>query len=335
MIVGRNISPSPPPKRISAGTEADAPLIRDELRSHHFGAVVSKSGLKLKHAYRLANNTAHAIKILDLVNLKPCCGNVHIGTCMLRPGDATEVEVTLSIRQEFGEIVHGTRVLTDPAQRDDLILLTMAKAYAPIRIEEVTPVNGAVLLSSDKPKEVEFRVVACGPSGEPLTNLDRLVVRSTIKAEWTGSKEELDCDDGLKLQARRLAAVLDTAGPVGERKAMIELLDGKQAVHSRVVSWDIVPRIVAVPKVVVIQPGKREYHVSFRSRDHRPFRVTRMECDVRGIQCRAQDGTAALVQAVEIESQPGVHPKGGHGVIMVSTDHPSQARVDLPLVVID
>jgi hypothetical protein len=127
------------PPRASAEAEASAPLIAEEARSHHFGAVISKPGLKLKHAYRLVNTSKGDIKVLELVNRRPCCGEVRIGKTLLHSGEETEVGVTLSIRQEFGEIVHDTAVLTKPASPEELVLRTMARIYPAIRTE-VSPV---------------------------------------------------------------------------------------------------------------------------------------------------------------------------------------------------
>jgi hypothetical protein len=127
-------------------------LIDSESSTHHFGVVISPTSRKLEHRYRLANSTGHDVRIVELVNRKPCCGELHVGKTTLRPGDETEVVVTLSVRQEFGDVVHDTVVLTEPPQSEVLVLRTMAKAVPSIRIEEVTPVSGLVLLSSEKPR---------------------------------------------------------------------------------------------------------------------------------------------------------------------------------------
>ncbi len=323
---------TPPP---SESTAASASLIAEESRSHHFGAVISKSGLKLKHAYRLVNATCHDVKVVNLVNRKPCCGALRIGKTMLHPGDETEVEVTLSIRQEFGDVVHDTVVLTEPAQPEELVLRTMARAYPAIRIEEVTPANGTVVLTSDKPKSAEFRVLAYGSSTERPVDLDRVDLRSTIKTGWLGPKEEGTSEDGLTFEARRFTALFDPAGPPGERKAAIVLQDDERPCYTHVVSWEAASPLTASPKMVVMKPGERDYRVVIQSRDQKPFRVTRIECKVPGVHGRAADTTAALTQMVEVGGQGAVRPQDRRGTIAVFTDHPSQARVDLPFVVID
>jgi len=289
----------------------------------------------LKHAYRLVNNTAHDIKVVELVNLKPCCGDLRIGKTMLHAGDETELEVTLSIRQEFGEIVHRTRVVTDPPQQDDLVLLTVAKAYPSIRIEEVTPVNGAVLLSSEKAKSVEFRAFAAGDSSKAAIDLNRVELRSAINAKWLGPKQGVTAEDDLTVEMRRFTALLDPAGAPGERKNEIVLNDDNRPCCAHVVNWEVVSPITASPKMIVMKPGEREYRILVRSGDQTAFRITRIECKVPGVLGRATNSAASLAQTVEVKSEGVSRLQSGRGLITVFTDHPGQEKVDLPFVVID
>ena len=53
-----------------------------------------------------------------------------------------------------------------------------------------------------------------------------------------------------------------------------------------------------------MRPGQRDYRVVIQSRDQRPFRVKRIECEVSGIQGRAADSAAALTQSVLLEGFP-------------------------------
>jgi len=211
----------------------------------------------------------------------------------------------------------------------------MARAYPPIRIEEVTPANGTVLLSSDRPKPVEFRVLAYGSSKQAPIALDRVELRSAMKVHWLGLREEAASEDDLTVEARRFTALLDPAGPPGERRAAIVLLDDKQPCYTHVVSWQAVSPIAASPKMIVMKPGERDYRVLIRSRDQKLFRVIRIECNVPGVHGRAANNTAALTQMVKVDGQGALRPQDGRGLITVFTDHPSQARVDLPFVVIE
>jgi len=254
---------------------------------------------------------------------------------MLHPGDETDVEVTISIRQEFGDVVHDTVVLTEPAQPEELVVRTTARAFPPIRIEDVTPADGMVLLSSDKPKPVEFRVHAYGSSTELAVDLDRVELRSTVKVDWLGPREEPASEDDLTVQTRRFTALLDPAGPPGERKAEIVLQDGKRLSYSHVVSWEAASPLTASPKMVVMKPGERDYRILIQSRDQKAFRITRIECEARGVLGRAASTTAGASQMVEVECQVALRAQGGQGLITVFTDHPGQRKVGVPFVVID
>ena len=100
-------------------------------------------------------------------------------------------------------------------------------------------------------------------------------------------------------------------------------------------SCETVSALTASPKIIVLKPGERDYRVRIRCRDQKPFRITRVECKVPGVEGRAAKSAAALTQTVEVAVQGPVRPQDGRGLITVFTDHSSQARVDLPFVVIE
>ncbi len=254
---------------------------------------------------------------------------------MLHPGDETEIEVTLSIRQEFGDIVHETVVLTEPPQAEELVLRTMAKAYPSIRIDEATPGYGSSHLSSDEPRRVEFCVFAHGSSTESPVDLDGVVLRSTIRVYWAGAKVESPSDDDLRIQSRRFIAVLDPVGKPGRRRTEILLQRGEQTCYSHVVNWEVVSLMKVSPSMIVIKPGQLEYRALITSRDAMLFRITHVECSVPGIRGRAENTDAALAQTVLIQHDAISRSESGRMVVRVFTDHPTQGNVDVPFVVID
>ena len=164
-------------------------------------------------------------------------------------------------------------------------------------------------------------------------DLDRVELRSTTKVDWAGPKESSPADKGLEAETRRFIATLDPAGPPGERAAEVLLRQGDQIRARHAVSWEIASPIVASPKVVAIRPGQREYRVVIQSRDRRTFRIKRIECDAAGVEGRVLSSSAALAQTVQFEGMP--QPKDRRGTFKVLTDHPLQAKVDLPYVVIE
>jgi hypothetical protein len=289
----------PPP-----GRAPEPVLIGSELRTHNFGAVVSNANRKLTHSYRLRNSEQRRIEIVDLVNRKPCCGELRLSQNVLEPGDEATVDVVLSVRQEFGEIIHETVVLTEPPQSGDIILRTCAKVYPPIQIDEVTPASGSTVLSTGGPKPVEFNVLAYGTATDPVADLDRLALRSELLVKWAGAKSERQLDDGLWLASRRCSAVLDPKGPIGDRKAQILLEIGGRAAYAHTVAWIVVPPVTTRPKVLAVTPGvAKDYLLIAHSHDQEKFRVTRVECGIPGIRGEIPEGEPATSQTVRIRGE--------------------------------
>jgi hypothetical protein len=271
-----------------------------------------------------------------LVNKKPCCGEISVAQTTLQPGDETDVDVTISVRQEFGNIVHEAVVLTEPPQPKELVLRTTAKAYPRIRIEGAIPDNRYILLNSDGLKCVELSVFAYGSSAEPPADLDHVSLRSTIKVDWLGPKQSGNQDGVPRIECRRFAAMLDPGGSPGERTAEVLLLEREQVLYRYVVSWELASPITASPKVIVMKPGGRQYKALVQARDQKPFLITRVECVVPSIRGRATNNAAATSQVVEIDGGRDPRPPGsGRGVISVFTDHPDQRKVELPFIVLE
>jgi hypothetical protein len=283
----------------------------------------------------LVNKTNHDVKITELINRKPCCGVVRIGKTVLHPADETDVEVTISARQEFGEIVHDTEVLTDPPQCEALILRTTATAYPPIQIDEMASGGKTVLLSSDGQKRVDFRVLSHGTSTQPPVDLDHMELQSTMKVEWTGLAEECPSRDNVRVVSRRFVALLNPGEPCGERRAEVLLKDGNVVRNRHIVNWEVRSPIAASTDMIVILPGKSDYQVVVQSRDQKVFRIVRIECKVSGVCGNVVNRAPDIRHTIGINSTSVSRPDGGRGVITVLTDHPAQERVDIPFVVLE
>ena len=225
--------------------------------------------------------------------------------------------------------------MTEPPQTDELVLRTMAKAYPPIRIEEVTAESASALLTSDQPRRIELRVLAYGSSSEPPFDLDQASTQSIIKTAWVSPKEESPSDDGLTIAARRLAAWLDLAGSPGGHAADVEFRVRDQVIHRHALHWETAAVIAASPRMVVLQPGKGDCRVLVRSNDQKPFRITRIECGVPGMHVRAAGSAPALQQIVEVQGAPAPLSDVKRGLIAVFTDHPRQVKVDVPFTVLE
>jgi hypothetical protein len=331
-LAGCNRSPSTT-ERGRPESEAKPTLIAEADREHDFGAVIANSGRKVKHRYRLRNDTRRDIKILNVINRKTCCGIVQADAPTLHSGDATEIGVTLLVGDRFGRVVHEAEVVTDSPDESSLVFRTEATAVPPIRIEEVAAFDRTIIIGAKEPRLAAFRVYASGTAAEHPIDLDRVELRSTTKVDWAGPKESSPAEDGLQVESRRFIAALDPTGPPGEHRAEVLLQEGNRIVGRHIVSWEVVSPIVASPKVVVIRSGQRECRVIIRSRDQRPFRIKRVECAASGVKGRASSATAALAQTVYIEGV--LQSKDHRGSVTVLTDHPLQEKVELPLLVID
>lgn len=260
---------------------------------------------------------------------------VQAGTGLLRPGDHTDIEVTVVVGERFGAVVHEAEVLTEPPSARGLVLRTLAEAHPALHVEDESSSTRAVFLDADESRHAEFRVYARGTASEPLIDLDRLELNSTVGAEWIGPKEDGPDHAGLKVESRRFLVPLDAVGPPGQRTAEIALIDGEQSIYRHVVDWEVVSTIQASPRRVVFRSsGPNTVRIVIRAGDQRPFRVEQVECRVPGIQGWAVETSADATQVIEIQAEPPL-PEERHAVVTVHTDHPSQARVDLPIVILD
>ena len=70
-------------------------LIAEADRDFDFGAVIATAGRKMTHAYHLVNRAGHAVKILNVINHKTCCGVVRAKAGLLAPGTSSEPPVDL------------------------------------------------------------------------------------------------------------------------------------------------------------------------------------------------------------------------------------------------
>lgn len=315
------------------GQATAAVLIDDAAASHDFGPVISRMGRKLDHQYSLRNQTSHDVTIVNVINRKTCCGTVRVGKRILHPGDSTTVDVALSVSDKLGSVVHETEVVTEPISLNEIVLRTSADAHPALRVEGESSSSPTVILGSEKSQQVGFQIFACGTASEPPVDLDRLVLRSSVKAEWDGPKQNAPGDDGLIVESRRFLVGIEPSGPPGDRKAEVVLVDGEQRIFRHELTWEVASAITASPKLVVFKPGERTSRVLIRSGDQKAFRVKRVECQAIGVHGRAESTAAAVSQVIEIEGSP--KPGDGRGVVTVFTDHPSQEEVVLPFVVID
>lgn len=318
--------------REPAAAPRDPALIGDEETSHDFGTVVTPTRRDLEHPYRLKNTTSHVIEITDVINRKPCCGDVLVGRRVLQPGEDTTVSIRLRVGTQFGTVLHEAAVLTDPPPDRELVLRTMARAHPALRVENVSPWNRPVLAGNREPRQAAYLVVASGTPDEPCVDLSRSSLEGSIPAEWDGPKRDGPPVDDLITESRRFLVTLDPTGASGERSAEVILREGGETVLSCPIQWEVVAQLTPEPKVVVLKSRSSTARVVIRSFDRQAFRITRVESPPPGLAVRAVGREGAPIQIIEAEGVPS--SGDARGVVTVFTDHPEQDRLDLPFVVI-
>lgn len=270
-----------------------------------------------------------------MINRKTCCGDVRFHKAVLRPGDATDVEVTLLLSDKFGAVDHAAEVVTDPPADEPIVLRTSAEAHPNLRVESETAGTPTVFIGTGDSHSLRFRVVATGSDSEPPVDLSGLTLKSALKVEWAAARSRADGDDGLTIDTRPFVVRLDSAGPAGNRSAEVALLDGQGIRLRQAVAWEVVDPIRATPRMAVFRPGQGPVRVLINAVDRRPFRVLRVECGDRGLHGRAKSPDAATTHMVELEGAPTGPLVDGRGVVTVVTDHPAQTNVGLNFVVVD
>jgi len=303
---------------------AEADSIRD------FGLVISKPGRVLDHRFVLKNRTAHDLTIIA-DNFKPCCGTVSVDKVNLQPGEETGLVVHLSVGNRFGVVEHETGLRTDPPT-GEWILRTVARAHLAMRVEQEGR-DEAAYIAGGESRRVVFRVSSFGTPADPLIDLSRVDLSSSLTARWDEAAKEGDAERGLTAVSRRFSVDLDIKGDPGERKASILLRDGEATLHEHGVYWRVVPPITAAPEVVVLKPGVKQIRVLLTARDGLPFRLDRVDNTCSGIKATIT-GDAKLKNHSIVLDRDGTKADTG-GKLIFHTDHPSQAEVIVTVVVLD
>jgi hypothetical protein len=247
------------------------------------------------------------------------------------PGEMTDVEVTISTRQDYGEIVHETVVQTEPAAAEPVTLRTTVRVYPALRVEALKPMGGAtVLRTTDGPQELEFQAITYhSKTASERLDLDKLILRSAAKVRWLGPKRPLASTDELDADVRVFSASVKPDGPPGQRAVNIALCAGSDVLLNHVLRWESIDLITPSPKLVVVTSGKQNYRVTLRSSDQKPFRVMGVECEAPGFVVAPLGTTSSPTHAVELTR---VHSdktttRSGKWSIKFFTDNPDQKTV--------
>ena len=268
---------------------------------------------------------------MRLTNQKTCCGDVAGELRALRPGESTEVNVTLRLADKFGGVEHTTAVETDLASEPEILLRTTATAFSAFRCEEAATDNGTLQVGSTR--RFAYRAVATGVPDDPPGNLDHLKLTSDSAVAWTGNAEAVPAPDGVIVQTRLFSLTPPADDPPGEYRAEILLRDAGRVVFRATLNWQVVAAIATSPRMIVVKPGTTSQRVMVFARDGQPFSITRVECSLPGVEYHVVNPTSANRHIVEVKT--GSPLSETHGSVTIGTDHAAQGRVELSLLVLE
>ncbi len=304
-------------------------LIDEVSRAHHFGAVIAQTGTQRVHRFALRNATDRPLTIVEVVNRKPCCGALALGKAELAPGEETALELTLNVGGKFGDVVHEAVIVTDPPSPDEIVLHTTARAYPPVRIEELNA-DFTALVKGGLPRACVYQIIAHGTPDQPAIDLNHATIGGTVKANWLDEAKPGEAVDGVTATVRKLGVSLEPVGEPGDRRDSLTLSANNESVLDHTIAWRLDTPITATPKVLVVRPGKTDYKILLRATGEDPFRVTNIEAP-EIVATLPTDETAHTTQSISfhIETPP---TGAGKSEVAILTDHPNQPRVTIPIV---
>lgn len=297
---------------------------------HDFGLVLAGTDVKRTHTFRLANTSGRRVRILEVINRKPCCGIVGpIAPTTLEPGRAVDVAVTLHIGLAAGRVVHLAEVQFEGDGGNVLTagLRTMGTGLARAVVEQFEPTP----LSLEPGGSAEVGLVArsFGNRDRPPFPLVDDAIRTEARFRWKDvASSRFDPDTGLDEIRRPLVVTLTATGEPGQRLDLIELLDEGSSVARKSVAWEVSPAIRATPSGLIASADSGgPWKIVLQSRGGHPFRVVSGRSTVEGLTLSLGDGDVRASHVLDVRLIDLPRTAARSGEIVVATDHPHQPLV--------
>lgn len=301
-------------------------------RHHDFGVVIGRAGLALDHEYRLDNPTDEPITIVRAINLKSCCGTIHLDKPTIEPGGSATLRVTVRVGETIGPISHHAAIETDQLGSEPVDFWTTVIAHPRGRIEATTEESPVILANEEAGRD--FVALTYGTPSDPPLAPDDSTVLASLDLEWGGPAADRILGDGLIERRRPFAVRFPGDGRVGARVDQITLVDGDQVILRHPLHWEVVAAIQATPPgIVASEPTPIERSVLLRSRDGRAFRIEAITSEIPGVEAMASTDGSQPVHAIQITVTPSAANSGTPGRVRVATDHPVQPAVEVPVFI--
>ena len=298
--------------------------------THDFGPILAGTSVARRHTYRLVNPSVQPVRIIGVVNRKPCCGDVEaIGATTLDPDAAVEIIVTLHIGLAAGRVVHLAELHYQDKDGKTLAapIRTTGTGLARAVIEPVEPAPS--LLAPGESARIEYLARSFGNRDRPPFPLDDRAIRCDVPTRWTGPAESrIDPATGLDEIRRPFAATVAASGEPGHRLTVIDLLEDGSPVGRMPIAYEVTALIRATPSGLIVAAGSHgPWTVVLKANQDRPFRVLAGHSTVEGMALGPFDPTSRPTHHLTIRLDGRAGAEARSGEIVVETDHPLQPFV--------
>lgn len=302
-------------------------------REHDFGLVIAKPGLQLTHTFPLRNTTERPLRLLRVINRKPCCGEVRFTPTTLLAGQMTCLDVTLKVGESTEPLSHLAVVETDDPEFPSRQFFTFARPHPRFTLEPQK--DNATLVRAGTTSTAHYTAMAFATPGDRPPSLDDAVILSNAPAQWIGSPKVREVDGGLIASSRPLSLSLIGDGTPGERVTSVEIARHGERLFALRAGWKVDAAIKSAPGALVIgidsEPSQST--ISLRSEDGKAFRITGIRSDLACVVAWPRESGARPIQSVAVQIEPAKRDSTRVGKLTIRTDHPFQPDLNVPVYV--
>lgn len=310
-----------------AATGASAPSVQvDDL-----GTIIAE-GQTIAHAFSLKNDTGRILRILKASASTPCCSSIGPLPATIPAGGEARVPVELRPGHQSGLKRVRFSIETDDARRPTSEFVLDARLIPDWEFKPAPDDRSSFPIGEKGTRK--FRFVSRRRGDKDSVFPSAKVVSPLILV----ASAPMDVHGDLDLIAEVGGEVVvevpkATSRGLGRGEIVFRWPDGSSKVET--ISWDVLPRLRAVPPGLTIRHSGRPSEVRIRiTSDDRPFRVAKVESpllvgrvDPPTEPNRVHDLVLTL-DAARAESAGGVHD------LVITTDHPEQPVAKVAVLVV-
>ena len=292
-------------------------------QAYSFGTVAR--GSKLKHTFRLVNNTNQEIHILNWAT-KCGCTDVKVGARDIPPGTQTFIEATLDTTKFLGQKNSGLTISFDRPSfaQKDLALSCF--------------IRGDVLLN---PGSVDFGVLSRSAGGQQVLQLNYyggqpnwgITKIDTVSPHISARAEEIDGTRSASSVQYRLTVQLNNTIPTGYFKDEVTLHTNDPASPTIPVSVtaNVQGAVMVTPSVLTLGNVKAGQVITkdILVRSGQPFTITEAAAKQGEISATKGAEAPAKLHKITVTLKAPAQPGPTHGILELKTSLPDEPPVKL------